>query len=160
MNADLFAKYFIYKGMEEKRPISNKKLQKLLYYAQAWSLALKKHPMFKEKIRAWIHGPAIKEIYAKYKKFGFDPIVEKIDPTIFKKIPRSTKDLLDDVWNIYGKMNASYLEYLSHSEKPWQEARGGLDAGVGSDAEIALASMQSFFSEKISGQNTKPGKGA
>jgi len=62
IDADLIADYFIYKGKEENKPITNKKLQKLLYYSQAWYLVFNKKPLFKDKIEAWVHGPAIRTI--------------------------------------------------------------------------------------------------
>ena len=51
------ALYFIKKGVDEKNPITNKKLQKLVYYSQAWSLVLNNEKLFNEKIEAWVHGP-------------------------------------------------------------------------------------------------------
>src|SRR5689334_14747494 len=54
--------------------ISNLKLQKLCYYAQAWSLALDGKPLFGERIEAWAHGPAIPALYGRFKKYGFQAI--------------------------------------------------------------------------------------
>ena len=54
--------------------ITNLKLQKLLYYAQAWHLAHFGSPLFSDDIEAWQYGPVIKSIYQKYSKFGNQPI--------------------------------------------------------------------------------------
>ncbi len=67
------AEYFLWKASNESRPVTNKKLQKLLYYAQAWSLVLRDKKLFDDKIEAWIHGPAIRKVYLGYKEFGFNP---------------------------------------------------------------------------------------
>ena len=68
------AKYFIDRANKEKKPITNKKLQKLLYYAQVWSLVLNKEKLFSERIEAWVHGPAIPIVYKKFRSFEFNPI--------------------------------------------------------------------------------------
>ena len=54
----------------------NLKLQKLVYYAQAWHLALRDVPLFEEDFEAWVHGPVIPALYQEYKKFGWRPILE------------------------------------------------------------------------------------
>ncbi len=143
-NAQSVAKYFIWKSNQEGKQITNKKLQKLLYYAQAWSLVLKNRPLFKDKIEAWIHGPTIPGVYHFYKKYGFDPIKEKVTEAEIKQIPE--RDVLDAVWDAYGrKYDADYLEILTHNEEPWQKAREGISLNVSSSAEITLDSMQDFY---------------
>ena len=149
LNAHLVADYFLYKGQQEKKPISNKKLQKLLYYAQAWSLVLCKEKLFKDKIEAWVHGPAIRNVYIEYKEFGFNPIQKEIETDKINKIPEKIKKFLDKVWRVYGKLDAVYLEQLTHSEKPWQEARDGLQGHESSENVISIKSMRDFYSEKL-----------
>ena len=73
------AEYFIDKSNKDKKSITNKKLQKLLYYAQVWSLVLNDEKLFSERIEAWVHGPAIPVVYRKFKGFEFNPI--KLDTT-------------------------------------------------------------------------------
>lgn len=143
------AEYFIDKANKEEKPITNKKLQKLVYYAQAWSLVLKNTELFDEKIEAWVHGPAIKSIYTSYKKFGFSPIKKATDSEALKTIPADTKTLLDSIWTVYGKFDGDYLEMLTHSESPWQDAREGLQSSENSENEITIASMKSFYSQKL-----------
>ena len=149
INANKVAKYFIWKAQGEKKAITNKKLQKLLYYAQAWSLVLNDKKLFNEKIEAWVHGPAVRDVYVEYKKFGFGPITESVPDDVVAKIPEDTKNFLDQVWSVYGKRDAAYLEYLSHSEMPWQKAREGLEPHIGSENEISLRDMREFYSSKI-----------
>lgn len=143
------AKYFIYRANHEHKPITNKKLQKLLYYAQAWSLAARKKELFNEKIEAWVHGPAIRDIYVQYKEFGFDPIKEKVTDRDISVLGDEERGLLDEIWTIYGKHDAGYLERLTHSEVPWLAAREGLDAKDGSHNEITHASMRKFYGAKL-----------
>ena len=64
----------------------------------------------------------------------------------------NTKNFLDHVWSVYGKKDAAYLEYLSHSETPWQKAREGLEPHIGSENEISLKDMKEFYTSKLSAQ--------
>jgi len=149
LNARQVAKYFIWKANSEEKAVTNKKLQKLLYYAQAWSLVLRDKKLFGDKIEAWVHGPAIRDVYFEYKKFGFGPISENVKENDLEKISSDTKKFLDQVWSTYGKKDAAYLEYLSHSETPWQKAREGLEPHIGSENEISTKDMKEFYSSKI-----------
>lgn len=149
LNAQQIAEYFLWKARGENKAVTNKKLQKLLYYAQAWSLVLRNKKLFSNKIEAWVHGPAVREVYFEYRKFGFGPITESINDETIAKIPGEIKKFLDQVWAVYGKRDAAYLEYLSHSETPWQKAREGLEPHIGSENEISLQEMKKFYSSKL-----------
>jgi len=149
ISAKSVADYFLLKGSSDNKPITNKKLQKLLYYAQAWSLAARNKKLFDDKIEAWIHGPAIREIYLAYKQYGAEPITKKIDGKEALAIPEEVRNFLDEVWTVYGKFDAAYLEQLTHSEDPWQKARQGIEPNISSENEISLESMQEFYSSKL-----------
>lgn len=148
LKAQDIGRYFIYLANQERQPITNKKLQKLVYYAQAWSLVLNNKRLFNEPIEAWVHGPAVRSLYIQYKRFGFEPIREEIIPETLN-IAGKTKKLLNTVWKAYGRLDAGYLEMLAHSEKPWQEAREGLQGPEKSENKISLMTMKSYYSEKL-----------
>ena len=57
--------------------ITNLKMQKLLYYAQAWHLVYFKKPLFCDSIKAWSFGPIATDAYYAFKKFGYSPIQHK-----------------------------------------------------------------------------------
>lgn len=143
------AQYFVWLSNKEGKPVTNKKLQKLIYYAQAWSLALMDKKIFEDKIEAWVHGPAVRSVYGKYKMCGFNPICEEISSDEIDKIPEVVQNLLNDVWKVYGKYDGEYLELLSHSEDPWQKARQGLEPSIGSENEILPEEMKVFYKAKL-----------
>lgn len=143
--ANTIAKYFIWKAKKDNKKITNKKLQKLLYYAQAWNIVVRNEKLFQEKVEAWIHGPAIKDVYFEYRDFKYDAIDLDIkDDEISEDLKND--DLLEEVWKVYGKFDAEYLEKLSHSELPWQKARSGLDSSEPSSNEITFDSMKEYYS--------------
>lgn len=146
------ANYFIAKSLDQPgipSGVSNKKLQKLLYYAQAWSLAFRDTEIFPDKIEAWVHGPAIKSMYVMLKDNGFSNVIEQLPSTGTFQLSDDDKMLLDSVWDVYGKYDAQYLELLTHEELPWQEARGNLGESESSSNEISKSTMMSFYAEKI-----------
>lgn len=138
--------------------ITNLKLQKLCYYAQAWSLALRDRPMFDEDIEAWPHGPVLPELYRRFKKYGFqgiDPHDLKTEP--LRVLSDDDQDLLIDVWNRYGQFSGRQLEKLTHQERPWREARGEAPPGARSVEALDHEIMKSFYRNKLRdhGENTR-----
>ena len=134
--------------------ISPLKLQKLLYYTQAWHLAIFKEPIFDEEIEAWAHGPVIP---SQYIRFSYIMRNDRINPTsikldFIKFENKETEDLLNEVFEIYNEHSANYLEDLTHSELPWQMARGELKPWERSNNIISLESMTTFYSKLNSGQ--------
>lgn len=155
-NAQLIAAYFLTQSKKENKPITNKKLQKLLYYAQAWHLAFHDKKLFKEDIEAWIHGPAVRSIYGLYKKFGFACIdVPTFSNDIFKKLTSEQVELLQEIWRVYGKYDADYLEQLTHSESPWIKARDGIEPTVSSHNIISEDEMKDFYKALFSKHTKK-----
>lgn len=100
--------------------ISNLKLQKLLYYAQGFNLAITGKPLFDEPILAWQHGPVVRIVWRHYSLHGANPLPrpKKFD---LSKFDAPTKELLGDIWEIYGQFSAWKLRSLTHGEKPWIE---------------------------------------
>jgi len=141
------AKYFIWKAAKEGKTISNKKLQKLLYYAQSWSMVFENKPLFMEDIQAWVHGPAIDIVYQTYKKYGSEGITLSVEDSDIAEIKE--KELLDSIWQVYGKFDAEYLETLTHNEDPWQKARESLGDSEPSQNIITLDSVKEYYSQKL-----------
>ena len=143
------AHYFLKLATKEKKGITNLKLQKLVYYAGVWNYTFFNKKLFNDNMEAWIHGPAIPRLYGYFKGFGSNPIaVPDIDNI---KLPFDSKleGLLNNIWHIYGKYDASYLEALTHSELPWQDARKDLDPGVPSKRTISLQKAKQYYAYRL-----------
>lgn len=147
--ASKVADYLILKSIKEHSPITNKRLQKLLYYIQAWHLALNKKPLFSDKIEAWIHGPAIREVYEAYKSNVANPITVVANKDIDKELGNDTTKFIDRIFNAYAKYDTPTLEYMTHAESPWQDARRGLEFNQSSDNEITQDSMKNYFVSRV-----------
>ena len=143
------ADYFIWLANETGSFISNLKLQKLVYYAQAWHLALHGTPLFQEDFQAWVHGPVIPELYQKYKDFGWQPILKEANP----ELPEDIRKFLDEVAQEYFACDAYELERMTHVEAPWTQARGNLSPDAPSDAVIKKEWMKEYYSSRVEEEN-------
>ena len=121
---------------EEEEFMTPLRLQKLLYFAQGWSLARHGRPLFHESIVAWKYGPVVREVYEKYKPYMANPIIQ---PTArLDLIQGEDLSLLLDVYREYGCYTAKMLVRMTHQTKPWLDAVQGM--------EIPIESMRSYFS--------------
>jgi uncharacterized phage-associated protein len=144
------ANYFLYLANINNKDLTNKKLQKLIYYAQAWFLVLNDRNLFDDKIEAWVHGPAVRKLFFKFRnKFGFEPIKVKINQNIEKKFTDDEKEVIHEVWRVYGKCSDEYLEKLVHSELPYKKAREGLSLTEPSSREISTVLMKEYYTERL-----------
>lgn len=114
-----------------KDSLTPKKLQKLVYYAYAWFIALNNENeneitniLFNEQPEAWIHGPVFPSLYNKYKKYNWNEIEKKEIHS--SKLNKDLKAFLNDVWIKFGKFSADELEYMTHQEEPWEKARNNI----------------------------------
>lgn len=113
------ADYFLSLQSEETGDaLSNLKLQKLVYYAQGFWLAIKGEPLFNEKIEAWMHGPVVPELYRHYKEYGSNaiPVPGNIN---FSKYSQEQIELFDEIYATYGQYSAWKLRDITHEEAPW-----------------------------------------
>ena len=129
-----------------KSPLQHKKLQKLCYYAVSWHYTLLDSTIcIRDEFQAWIHGPVSPPLFSEYKSYGWVPI-----PQIAENIPQfsdASVEVLDFVWESYGDLTQFQLENLTHSEPPWQEARGSLPEDFKSTAVISVDIMKEFYRE-------------
>jgi len=146
--ADQIADTLIALARERHIDVSNLKLQKLLYYTQAWHLAFTKSPLFGEEFEAWVHGPVVPRVFRRFKDFGWKTIDVKVTPLADPKVTAHISAILE----AYGHFDARQLERLSHSEGPWKAARGTLAPDESSSNVITKASMREFYWRTIHGE--------
>ncbi|KAF0114088.1 MAG: putative prophage protein [Rhodospirillaceae bacterium] len=116
------AKYFllIAAADEDSEGLTHLKLQKLLYYAQGFHLALFGCRLFPDMIEAWDHGPVILSVWQVFRQHGSMPLpVPPIGTSV--SLSAEQRDLLNDVWNTYGQFSAWKLRNMTHEEAPWKE---------------------------------------
>jgi uncharacterized phage-associated protein len=130
--------------LEKCGPMSAMKLQKLVYYSQAWSLVWDDVPLFHDNIEAWCNGPVIRELYNAHSGMF------QVDKNTFKgraehHLSESRKETIDTVLKAYADKSAQWLSDQTHSEPPWISARNGLPDTVRGDRIITLESLAEYY---------------
>jgi len=123
-------------------PMTAMKLQKLVYYCQAWSLVWDEQPLFSEKIQAWANGPVVYELFNLHRgKFK----VHSIRNGSSDKLNITQKDTIIAVLKYYGDKSSQWLSDLAHMEYPWCNARRGIADNIRGSREITHASMMEYY---------------
>jgi len=133
--------------LQKRGTMTTMKLQKLVYYSQAWSLVWEEEPLFPEKIEAWANGPVVRELFERHRG-EFKVSKWDGDPNAVTPVQAETIDM---VLQYYGKMSSVELSNLTHREPPWREARQGLSTNERGSAEISLESMANYYSSLVEG---------
>lgn len=145
--------------------ISPLKLQKLLYYIQAWHMVYFDRAMlFNDKPQAWVNGPVYPSIYTRFKAI---PIYQELNPqntgitNTFEEIENELQldceqlQFLNSIFMYYGVMSHDRLVFLTHSEKPWNEQREGLNPFEHSDKELSTDTMYNYYRDRMERNRAK-----
>jgi uncharacterized phage-associated protein len=115
------------------------KMQKLVYFAHGWHLALRDQPLLREPVEAWDHGPVIYDLYREFKRWGSGPIREPVllvgsggvltvpsldAECIWEPNADGVKSIIRRVWDVYSKWDGLQLSTLTHrAGTPWASIR-------------------------------------
>ena len=109
--------------LSKLHPLTTWKLQKLVYYSQAWSLVWDERPLFQARIEAWANGPVVPELYRAHQGMFSVGAWERGNSG---KLSTDERETIDAVLSYYGDKGSQWLSDLTHSEEPWKRARKGL----------------------------------
>lgn len=139
-DARAVANYFLDLAAKEGRTIDPMGIQKLVYFAHGWNLAIFGSPLIQQRVEAWDYGPVIADLYQAFREFGRDPITEPAKKFDFDPITKlvtestpaipdteetkNTRALLDKVWQSNKQLSSIQLSNLTHlPDSPWTIAR-------------------------------------
>ncbi|WP_291362917.1 Panacea domain-containing protein [Acetobacter sp. UBA5411] len=146
---DLVCDYIITKLDEASDRPSLLKIQKLLYYVQAWHLALHDKPMFNGKFQAWVHGPVNRHIYDRFKGtkllYSHISVKDVLYPDCNDQLTDVEREHIDEVLENYGEFSGAQLERLTHTEAPWLSARGRLPSSARCEVELDEKCMKETY---------------
>jgi uncharacterized phage-associated protein len=130
--------------------ISNLKIQKLLYYAQGYHVALHgvARPLFTDRLYAWKHGPVVKNVYNHYASYKSGALPQAKFVTAMEP---NTREFLNEIYRTYGKYSAWALREMTHREAPWLKNYNSDEL----DIEIPLSDLHSFFSKYVKKETRK-----
>jgi uncharacterized phage-associated protein len=142
MNAMDVAEYFINRSYEDDsgEVMTHLKLQKLVYYAQGFHLAVFGTVLFEEAVVAWQHGPVVPQLWEKFKQYGSTPIPKPIGDST-RLFSEQQQELLEEVYEVYGQFSAWKLRNLTHNEAPWKS--------VNINDVITPESMEEYFKTQL-----------
>lgn len=133
---------------EVAEPLTQLRLQKLLYYAQAWSLVTRESELFPEQLQAWQHGPVVPEVYRALPR---DQGNRQIAPETFAASPDLDADetrFVGRVWEAYKGFTAYELVRMTHEELPWLQTRGGRSEASHCEDEIPVGAIEAYFARQ------------
>lgn len=151
----LFAEWLVLYFNQRGTPITPLKLQKILYYCQAWFLAVLDNPIFNDEAEAWTMGPVYREIYDKYKTdyLRFEKIksdiadidneFERMNKTL--DFNEDQKDLLDEILVKYGSFTDDQLILRTHNEDPWRKTREKCPPFAPCSEQIPHSLMKEYY---------------
>lgn len=128
------------------------KLQKLLYYVQAWFLAFKNQPCFSGEFQAWVHGPVSRKIYDRFKdkslysRVRASEVRKDFDP---ETLPKAVRKHIGKVLEAYAEFTDDQLEEMTHDELPWQEARGDCAPRDRCETPISETTMRDYYAARL-----------
>ncbi|BFI68410.1 MULTISPECIES: Panacea domain-containing protein [Yersinia pseudotuberculosis complex] len=118
------ADYLLCFAQEHGDVMTPLKLQKMVFYADAWFMALNDgEELVADKFEAWVHGPVARDLYIRFADYKWQPITGEIK---CPELPKCVYEHLDEIYQVFGGYSAYELEQLTHQEEPWVNARGEL----------------------------------
>jgi uncharacterized phage-associated protein len=128
------ANEFIKRAFAEGRRLTPMQIQKLVYLAHGWNLAVTGETLIEGWFEAWDWGPVNRPLYEALRKFGADPVDRLLywgedlplfgsdndGPVAIEDLIGEEREVVDRTWKIYGKYEAFQLSALTHeSGTPW-----------------------------------------
>lgn len=119
------------------------KLEKLVYYCQAWSLAGDGVPLFDEDYEVWVNRPVCQTLF-QFSQGQFWVSAKEMQGSS-DALNEEQKETIQAVLDYYGDKDAQWLSRLTHMEDPWKEARRGTPTGMLSHQIITKESMAMYY---------------
>jgi uncharacterized phage-associated protein len=124
------AKYIVTYSNRQNKPVSNLKLQKILYFTWIDYFKDKNSHLFEDHICAWGFGPVVPAVYRRFCIYAGEPISREYDVEIGQDDTVTLNGIIDQ----YLDYSASALVNMSHEEgSAWHQI---YNDGEGRYAEI------------------------
>lgn len=109
---------------EEDDGMTNMKLNKLMFFAQAASLQRFGRPLFDDPIEAWDYGPVVRDVYHTFRSYQRNAIGKVAQPFDWRSIDPDALELLCDVYRTYARdYSAIGLMRMTHQPgTPWAQS--------------------------------------
>ena len=129
--------------LERMGVMTTMKLQKLVYYSQAWSLVWDEKSLFEDNIEAWANGPVVRDLFNYHRGMYEISSMPIGNPRLLNQ---EQQDTVDAVLEYYGDKSAQWLIDLTHMEEPWIQTRRGLPIQERGNRVIPLDMIADYYS--------------
>ena len=161
-DAKAVANYILDLATVDGVAISPMKLQKLIYYAHGWHLAVAGEPLISDEIEAWNYGPVVPSIYHDFRRFGNEPITSPAQDFSWDRgrvvvstpeIPsgdahEKTREILRRVWDVYKGLSALKLSKMTHTpDAPWSKAVAAHGGKIQTGQKISNDLIRDYFAK-------------
>lgn len=119
-SAEAVANSFLRLARRSDRQLTNMQLQKLVYIAHGFSLAILGRPLISDPVEAWRWGPVFPGLYGKLRKYGADTVTDEVDARDSVPLGSEAHDLIRAVFDQYGDVPGPKLSGMTHQKgSPW-----------------------------------------
>lgn len=130
--------------LEKRGQMTAMKLQKLVYYCQAWHIVWEDVELFHNRIEAWIDGPVVPDLFKCHRgMLGISSLSSSGCKS--SRLKENEVESIDAVLGYYGDKDSQWLSDLTHMEGPWQEARQGLPDSVRANRIITPEMLGRYY---------------
>ena len=169
-SAKAIANHFLDLAREHKTHLSPLKIQKLVYIAHGWHLALSGEPLVDDEYaEAWEYGPVFPSIYHEFKHFGREEITIYATDLDFNDVNEihtyrpqfdlndtKASQLLDKVWEVYADESAIQLSNRTHAPgSPWEDTRVGKVKNLNIENGIIKKYYQDLRAKNLAAKNER-----
>ncbi len=104
------------------RVLTNMQLQKLVYIAHGYALAILNQPLIKQSVQAWRYGPVIPDLYHALNQYGAGVVSQPIALLSREQLSETERTLVAKVETAYGRFTGPQLSTMTHQEDtPWRQ---------------------------------------
>lgn len=151
------ANEFIRLAQAEGESFTQMQLQKLVYIAHGWALAITGIPLTLDLPEAWEYGPVYPSLRSALRRYGASPVTQEVlnaqyfpSPTLSEpdaparaSLTKDERKIIDRVFSDYGHFHAYQLSALTHQpDTPWSQIYNG---GIGKFHQIPNALIRQHF---------------
>ncbi|MDO6708798.1 Panacea domain-containing protein [Photobacterium sp. 1_MG-2023] len=148
ITANQVADFFLAFAKEHGDFISQLKLQKMVYYADAWFLVNNDTALIEDNFEAWVHGPVVRSLYNRFKGYRWNPILDDVNSP---ELDANVIEHLTEIYSVFGGYSGFELEQMTHNEEPWLEARGECAPDEACENIINKETMRTFYTSVAEG---------
>jgi len=123
-------------------------LQKMVYIAHGWNLAINDEPLVEDRIEAWDGGPVLRIIWNHIRDWGHNAkgglLGRRGGKAFSAELTDQERAIIHHVWKRYGSYSGRELSQLTHQAgTPWSNAY----FGHGKNAALSNQDIKQHFTE-------------